>query len=237
MRTDIGGVWGRRDAGQRTPSSEHRVDCYDKPWQAVCAHRSAYRERASRPNELLGEHPRLRTRVPAGWAGRVGVRPARARATQAGLGIRVTVCLWGAGTVARAPRIRFVGPTAMGFNHAEAEAAGAADPKPLPMQMLDYATGHLMAFAASAALLRQMNEGGSWHVRVSLAQTGQWIRCLGRVPDGFGVAAARSRAVPGGNQIGVWRSGRVRHSAQFSLTPARWTRPSVPPGTDPPTWP
>ena len=29
----------------------------------------------------------------------------------------------------------------------------------------------------------------------------------------------------------------VRHSAQFSMTPARWTRPSVPPGTDPPAWP
>ena len=83
-------------------------------------------------------------------------------------------------------RVRGARAAAMGFNHAEAEAAGAAEPKPLPMQMLDYATGHLMAFAASAALWRQMNEGGGWHVRVSLAQTGQWIRYLGRVKDGFG---------------------------------------------------
>jgi crotonobetainyl-CoA:carnitine CoA-transferase CaiB-like acyl-CoA transferase len=46
--------------------------------------------------------------------------------------------------------------TATGFNHAEGAAAGAAAPKPLPMQILDLATGHLMAFAASAALLRQI---------------------------------------------------------------------------------
>jgi len=127
--------------------------------------------------------------------------------------------------------------TAMGFNHAEAEAAGAAEPKPLPMQMLDYATGHLMAFAASAALLRQMNEGGSWHVRVSLAQTGQWIRYLGRVPDGFGVARPYREPYLESTRSGFGDLVAVRHSAQFSLTPARWMRPSVPPGTDPPTWP
>ena len=127
--------------------------------------------------------------------------------------------------------------TAMGFNYAEAEAAGAVEPKPLPMQMLDYATGHLMAFAASAALLRQMNEGGSWHVRVSLAQTGQWIRYLGRVPDGFGVARPYREPYLESTRSGFGDLVAVRHSAQFSLTPARWTRPSVPPGTDPPTWP
>ena len=127
--------------------------------------------------------------------------------------------------------------TTMGFNHAEAEAGGTPEPKPLPMQILDYATGHLMAFAASAALLRQMNEGGSWHVRVSLAQTGQWIRRLGRVPDGFGVAWPDRRPYLESSRSGFGDLMAVRHSAQFSLTPARWMRPSVPPGTDPPTWP
>jgi hypothetical protein len=127
--------------------------------------------------------------------------------------------------------------TAMGFNHAEAAAAGAAEPKPLPMQILDYATGHLMAFAASAALLRQTNEGGSWHVRVSLAQTGQWIRRLGRVPNGFGIASPDRQPYLESTQSGFGELVAVRHSAQLSSTPARWTRPSVPPGTDPPAWP
>jgi CoA-transferase family III len=127
--------------------------------------------------------------------------------------------------------------TAMGFNHAEAAAAGTPEPKPLPMQILDYATGHLMAFAASAALLRQMNEGGSWHVRVSLAQTGQWIRNLGRVPGGFGAVWPDRQPYLELTRSGFGELVAARHSGQLSLTPARWTRPSVAPGTDPPTWP
>jgi hypothetical protein len=127
--------------------------------------------------------------------------------------------------------------TAMGFNCAEAEAAEVPEPKPLPMQILDYATGHLMAFAASAALLRQMREGGSWHVRVSLAQTGQWIRSLGRVPGGVGIAWPDRQPYLETSGSGFGELVAVRHSAQLSLTPAQWTRPSVPPGTDPPAWP
>src|ERR1700704_5295161 len=38
--------------------------------------------------------------------------------------------------------------TATGFNHAEGRAAGVDGPKELPAQMLDHATGYLMAFGA-----------------------------------------------------------------------------------------
>ena len=54
---------------------------------------------------------------------------------------------------------------ANGINHAEAEAAGAAQPKPLPCQAIDHASGYLMAFGAMTALARRVTEGGSWHVR------------------------------------------------------------------------
>ncbi len=53
--------------------------------------------------------------------------------------------------------------------------------KPLPAQILDHASGYLLAFAAMTALRRQRAEGGSWHVRLSLAQTGAGLRSLGRV--------------------------------------------------------
>src|SRR5207244_13285157 len=75
--------------------------------------------------------------------------------------------------------------TATGLNHAEGQAAGVDGPKELPAQMLDHATGYLMAFGAMMAKARQAREGGSWHVRVSLAQTGRWLWNLGRVADGF----------------------------------------------------
>jgi crotonobetainyl-CoA:carnitine CoA-transferase CaiB-like acyl-CoA transferase len=73
---------------------------------------------------------------------------------------------------------------ANGINHAEAEAAGSAQPKPLPCQAIDHASGYMMAFGAMIALARRATVGGSWHVRVSLAQTGHWIRALGRI-DGL----------------------------------------------------
>ena len=47
--------------------------------------------------------------------------------------------------------------------------AGAAQPQAMPLQILDYAAGFLMAFGVQAALRRQRREGGSWHVQVSLA--------------------------------------------------------------------
>ncbi len=127
--------------------------------------------------------------------------------------------------------------TATGFNHAEAEAAGSPDPKPLPMQILDYATGHLMAFAAAVALRRQALEGGSWHVRLSLAQTGHWIRNLGRVANGFAVARPDRTPYLEAAASGFGELVALRHSAQLERTPARWVRPSMPPGTHPPIWP
>jgi crotonobetainyl-CoA:carnitine CoA-transferase CaiB-like acyl-CoA transferase len=130
--------------------------------------------------------------------------------------------------------------TSTGFNHAEGQAAGVDGPKELPAQMLDHATGYLMAFGAMMAKARQSREGGSWHVRVSLAQTGRWLWNLGRVADGLKTEDLRAEAVaplieelPSG--FGALRS--VRHSAVLSKTPAFWARPAMPLGSHPPQWP
>jgi crotonobetainyl-CoA:carnitine CoA-transferase CaiB-like acyl-CoA transferase len=126
--------------------------------------------------------------------------------------------------------------TAMGFNDAEGAAAGGGKPRPLPMQILDEATGYLIALGASAALLRQQREGGSWHVRVSLARTGLWLRELGRVANGFAVAKPDLAPYLETTASGFGELVALRHSAQLSRTPAGWERPSMPPGSDPPRW-
>jgi crotonobetainyl-CoA:carnitine CoA-transferase CaiB-like acyl-CoA transferase len=130
--------------------------------------------------------------------------------------------------------------TATGFNHAEGQAAGVEGPKELPAQMLDHATGYLMAFGTMMAKARQSREGGSWHVRVSLAQTGRWLWNLGRVANGFKTEDLKSETVapfmeeiPSG--FGPLRS--VRHSAALSKTRALWSRPAMPLGSHPPQWP
>ena len=127
--------------------------------------------------------------------------------------------------------------TAMGFNQAEALAAGAAAPKPMPMQILDYGAGHLMAFAASVALRRQQLEGGSWHVRISLAQVGHWLRGLGRVYNGLACPAPDRLGYIETSPSGFGELAGFRHSALLSATAVKWVRPSVPPGTHPAVWP
>ena len=150
--------------------------------------------------------------------------------------------------------------TATGFNLAEGEATaaaatdragagdGAADPaapRALPMQILDYAAGHLLAFGIQAALWRRATQGGSWQVQVSLAGVGQWLRSLGRVADGLaaqrpGIAPLLAHSACGFSALGPEAPATlraIRHAAVFSATPAGWERPSMPPGSHPPAWP
>jgi hypothetical protein len=126
--------------------------------------------------------------------------------------------------------------TAMGFNQAEAQAFGDARPRPMPMQILDEASGYLIAMGAAAALHRQQREGGSWHVQVSLAQTGHWLRGLGRVEGGALVAKPPLEPFLETSTSGFGELRALRHSAQLDRNPACWERPSMPPGSHPPVW-
>jgi hypothetical protein len=130
--------------------------------------------------------------------------------------------------------------TSTGFNHAEGQAAGVDGPKELPAQILDHATGYLMAFGAMMAKARQSQEGGSWHVRVSLAQTGRWLWDLRRIAEGLKTEDLKGEAVlPFVEQVpsGFGSLQAIRHAAQLSRTPAFWSRPAMPLGSHPPRWP
>ena len=130
--------------------------------------------------------------------------------------------------------------TTTGFNHAEGQAAGIEGPKELPAQMLDHTTGYLMAFGAMMARARQSQEGGSWHVRVSLAQTGRWLWNLGRVNGGLttpDLTIDDARPFLQEMTSGFGQLRAVRHSALLSVTPTYWERPAVALGSDPTTWP
>jgi crotonobetainyl-CoA:carnitine CoA-transferase CaiB-like acyl-CoA transferase len=120
----------------------------------------------------------------------------------------------------------------------------ALDGKPrlLPVSALDYITGYLGAFGAIVALSRRAREGGSYHVELSLAQTGRWLTSLPRC-DAAAVAAAPADLSP--ERIAELSMtsdspyGRLTHLApavRMSETPARWVRPAVPLDHDPPTW-
>jgi hypothetical protein len=129
---------------------------------------------------------------------------------------------------------------ASGINVAEAEAAGVSAPKELPAQALDHAAGYLMAFGAMMALARKAQEGGSWHVRVSLAQTGRWLSGLGRTENGFACPEPSEdeiRSLVDEADTPFGRLTFVKHAAVLSATPCFWARPPVRLGTHAPVWP
>jgi crotonobetainyl-CoA:carnitine CoA-transferase CaiB-like acyl-CoA transferase len=169
----------------------------------------------------------------------LGMDAAAAAQKRPGL-IYVSLCAYGhAGPWAARRGFDSLVQTASGFNHAEAQAGGGSAPAPLPAQALDRATGYLMAYAVMAALMRRSREGGSWHVRLSLAQTGHWLRHLGRIEAGL------QMAMPGFDDIaglteqhasGFGMLTTVAHAARMSGTPVRWDLPAMPLGSHAPAW-
>jgi crotonobetainyl-CoA:carnitine CoA-transferase CaiB-like acyl-CoA transferase len=118
---------------------------------------------------------------------------------------------------------------------------GAEGPKLQPGAVTDYTTGFLAAFGSLIALERRALYGGSYLVRVSLAQTAVWIRGLGlaseaRLTDGRALDADEIAAFSIHSETGFGPMTHLRPPVTLSATPARWTRGVVPLGTDKAAW-
>ncbi len=180
-----------------------------------------------------------------GTLGGRGLSPAELAALRPGL-VYVSLSAFGhTGPWASRRGFDTVVQTVSGMTARQAEIVPGktAGPQFYPVSAIDYCTGYLMAFGAMVALARRAQEGGSWLVRISLAQVGKWMVDLGEVP------AASLKGVPeefSEAELLSWSttsetpSGRLRHLrpvAQMSETPAHWARPSVPLGYHRPVWP
>jgi crotonobetainyl-CoA:carnitine CoA-transferase CaiB-like acyl-CoA transferase len=129
--------------------------------------------------------------------------------------------------------------SASGIAWTESQAAQSDEPKHLPCQALDHATGYLAAFGALVALARRSTEGGSWHVRVSLAQTGRWLQSMGQIEGGWrapdlGVDAVQDCLETIDSPFGAVRG--TSPAERMSATPPFYGRPPVPIGTDDARW-
>ena len=135
--------------------------------------------------------------------------------------------------------------TVSGITHRQAEVVPGKTPGPqfYPVSAIDYCAGYLMAFGAMVALGRRAREGGSWMVRISLAQVGKWIVDLGEVPEGAARAAPaefRPEELERWSMVSETPSGRLRHLGPvvgLPETPPHWARPSVPLGYNKAEWP
>lgn len=114
-------------------------------------------------------------------------------------------------------------------------------PHLLPAAACDYTTGYLAAYGVLLALARRAKDGGSYHVRVSLCQSGMFIHRQGKVeyerPD-MDLSASELDAIR--IETNPPHLGPLRHLGpilRFSETPARWIRPTPKLGGDRPEWP
>jgi crotonobetainyl-CoA:carnitine CoA-transferase CaiB-like acyl-CoA transferase len=124
---------------------------------------------------------------------------------------------------------------------------GADHPALVPAAACDYTTGYLAALGTMAALCRRADEGGSYHVRVSLCQTATWFTQAVHAaslppptpthnapptPTSFGDIESYMTSTP-------TAYGRLRHLSpvvKMPLTSTRWDIPTSPIGSHPPSW-
>ena len=116
-------------------------------------------------------------------------------------------------------------------------------PQFYPVSAIDYLTGYLMAFGALVALARRTTEGGSWLVRVSLAQIGRWLVERGQtpeanlhdIPEQFTPEELKRWSMTSDTPMG--KLGHLGPVVRLSETPPHWSRTSVPLGYNDPVWP
>jgi crotonobetainyl-CoA:carnitine CoA-transferase CaiB-like acyl-CoA transferase len=180
-----------------------------------------------------------------GTLGNRGLSPEELSKLRPGL-VYVSMCAFShAGPWASRRGFDTVVQTISGITTRQGELFPGASPGPqfYPVSAIDYLTGYLMAFGGMVALARRAREGGSWLVRISLAQTGRWLVDRGEVPEAA-LKNVDKELYPA--EIARWSIesdtpvGRLRHlgpTVRLSETAPYWARPSAPLGYHEPVWP
>ena len=180
-----------------------------------------------------------------GTIGARGFSPEALHALRPGI-IAVSLCAFShAGPWASRRGFDTVVQSVSGITQRQGEAFPGAEPGPqfYPTSAIDFLTGYLMAFGATVALKRRALEGGSWLVRVSLAQAGRWLMQRGQVADADlknAVAEFTPQEIQSWTMTSDTPMGRLQHLApvlRMSETKPYWDKPTVPLGHHPPVWP
>jgi crotonobetainyl-CoA:carnitine CoA-transferase CaiB-like acyl-CoA transferase len=112
-------------------------------------------------------------------------------------------------------------------------------PALLPAAACDYTTGYLGAYGVMVALARRAREGGSYHVRVSLCQSGMFIYRQGKTDfsqEGMGLTETELDTLRLQSNTSY---GPLRHLGpvlRLSETPPHWARPTPKLGGNRPEW-
>lgn len=170
----------------------------------------------------------------SGALARRGFGPEALHALRPGIVYTSINCYGHEGPWAQRPGWEQLAQSVTGIAH---EHGGASGPRLLPAAATDYNTGYFAALGTMIALARRAREGGSWHVRASLSQTGMWLSRMRR-SDVAGAGLHAEHVAPFVVQSDT-AYGRLSHLGpivEMSDTPARWALPTPPLGAHPPAW-
>ena len=221
--------------GPKLPSIEPFV-IDTNPGKRSCFLDLDWNDDVERLRELVGDaHVFSQGYRPGALADR-GFAPEELARIRPGIVVVSIDCYGYQGPFANRPGWEQLAQTVTGMAH---EHAGEHSPALVPAAVNDYTTGYLGALGAMRALARRAAEGGSWHVRVSLARTAMWIMSMPRTapdarPGGFDVASLAPWMIEMNSAWG--KLTRLGPIARMSETPPRWDLPPVPLGSDPPSW-
>lgn len=178
-----------------------------------------------------------------------GYRPGRLAAN--GLGpeiaaekpgrIYVTIsCFGSGGPFADRSGWEQVAQVVTGVAHVHGRAIGDGSPQLVFAPVCDYLTGYLAGYGALLALGRRMREGGSYHVQVSLCQSGMFLLRQGTVaafadaPERLTRAEIDAMHVTADTAYG--RLKTIGPALHMSETTPHWARPTPALGGDAPEW-
>jgi crotonobetainyl-CoA:carnitine CoA-transferase CaiB-like acyl-CoA transferase len=112
-------------------------------------------------------------------------------------------------------------------------------PHLLPVPACDYTTGYLGAYGILLALARRAVEGGSYHVKVSLCQSGMFLYRQGKVEfdrSDMDLSAAEGSALQMQSETAYGTIRHLKPALKFSETTPGWQRPSPALGSAEPAW-
>ena len=133
-----------------------------------------------------------------------------------------------------------VAQAATGICHTYGESIQAGQPKLVFAPVCDYTTGYLGALGTLIALRKRAEEGGSYHVQVSLCQSSMFIQRRGlledfsNAPERLTEAELEKLFVEAQSSYGLLRT--LGPALGMSHTPPYWATPTPALGADLPQW-
>jgi hypothetical protein len=174
-----------------------------------------------------------------GSISKLGFGPEQVAALRPGIVYASINCYGAGGPLSHRGGWEQVAQTMTGLCHEGRTAARPNGPALLPAAACDYTTGYLAAYGILLALAKRAREGGSYHVRASLCQSGMFIYRQDKVAfPGLDLDTSTAE-IDAIRIVSEPNDGPLKHLGpilKFSETEPYWARPTPQLGGDTPKW-